>query len=239
MQKETINIYCDESCHLENDGINIMGLGCIWCNKKDLYQINLDIKNIKIKYNLKPMSEIKWGLLSNINYKMYHEIINYFFNNDKIFYRGYFIHKSQLEHKKYHQTHEDFYYKCYFGLLKNIFNSLNTYNIYVDIKDCHTSKRCKKLEEICCKANYDYSHELINKIQPIQSEESQLLQIADIITGAICYYNRIDKENLRSKAKKDLIELIKKNSNLSLTKKTYPSEKKFNLFFLGDYDEYE
>jgi hypothetical protein len=31
-----INIYCDESCHLENDGINVMGLGGLWCNKDKL-----------------------------------------------------------------------------------------------------------------------------------------------------------------------------------------------------------
>lgn len=25
------NVYCDETCHLENDGINDMILGAIWC----------------------------------------------------------------------------------------------------------------------------------------------------------------------------------------------------------------
>ena len=32
-----INIYCDESCHLEHDGIKPMLLGCVWCEeqKKD------------------------------------------------------------------------------------------------------------------------------------------------------------------------------------------------------------
>ena len=32
------NVYCDESCHLEHDGINPMLLGCVWCpesEKKD------------------------------------------------------------------------------------------------------------------------------------------------------------------------------------------------------------
>lgn len=239
MVKEEINIYCDESCYLENDHINIMGIGCVWCRKKDLYQINLDIKNIKIKYGLKSLAEIKWSLISNINSKMYNEIINYFFNNDKLFYRGYFVFKEQLDHSKYHQTHEDFYYKSYFGLLNNIFNRDNCFNVYIDIKDHHTYTKSKKLYEVCCNANYDFSHEIINKIQPIRSEESQLLQLADILTGSICYYNRNDKERLTNKGKKDLVEVIKRTSNLSLTKKTYPSEKKFNLFFLGDYSDYE
>ena len=46
MERREFNIYCDESCHLEQDHINIMGLGAIWCRKDDLYQINMDIKNI-------------------------------------------------------------------------------------------------------------------------------------------------------------------------------------------------
>ena len=27
----TYNVYCDESCHLENDGQKAMVLGAIWC----------------------------------------------------------------------------------------------------------------------------------------------------------------------------------------------------------------
>ena len=35
--KQLFNIYCDESCHLENDGEKVMAIGGVWCpaNKKD------------------------------------------------------------------------------------------------------------------------------------------------------------------------------------------------------------
>ncbi len=29
--KTTVNIYCDESCHLPNDGQRAMVLGALWC----------------------------------------------------------------------------------------------------------------------------------------------------------------------------------------------------------------
>ncbi len=34
---QIINIYCDESCHLENDNQKVMVLGAVWCpfEKKD------------------------------------------------------------------------------------------------------------------------------------------------------------------------------------------------------------
>lgn len=30
------NVYCDETCHLENDGINVMVLGAVWCPQSRL-----------------------------------------------------------------------------------------------------------------------------------------------------------------------------------------------------------
>lgn len=31
---EVFNVYCDESCHLPNDGNSVMVLGGVWCPKK-------------------------------------------------------------------------------------------------------------------------------------------------------------------------------------------------------------
>lgn len=49
MDKRIYNIYCDESCHLEHDGIKPMLLGCVWCpeNKKDA--IFARLREIKIR----------------------------------------------------------------------------------------------------------------------------------------------------------------------------------------------
>src|ERR1700722_11096356 len=53
---EIINVYCDESCHLEHDQSNFMVLGAIWC----LYSIFLQdfvnppppsFRNLPIRYD--------------------------------------------------------------------------------------------------------------------------------------------------------------------------------------------
>lgn len=54
------SVYCDESCHLENDGINTMTLGAMWCPQKYLKKINRDIAILKIKNGFKCEKEIKW-----------------------------------------------------------------------------------------------------------------------------------------------------------------------------------
>ncbi|HEB32102.1 MAG TPA: DUF3800 domain-containing protein [Spirochaetes bacterium] len=48
----TYNIYCDESCHLEKDHIDVMVIGGIWCPKNEVRNTSVTIRNIKEKHNL-------------------------------------------------------------------------------------------------------------------------------------------------------------------------------------------
>lgn len=44
------NVYCDETCHLEHDGINAMVLGAVWCPQSKLKNNYIDLF-AKAKYN--------------------------------------------------------------------------------------------------------------------------------------------------------------------------------------------
>lgn len=118
-------------------------------------------------------------------------------------------------------------------MLSKVFDKDLTYNVYVDIKDTHSFERCNKLHEICANANYDFHHNMIKKIQPIRSDESQIMQLADVLIGAVLYANRFnnDKNKEKSAAKKEIVELIKSKTHYSLSKSTYLNEKKFNMLF--------
>ena len=227
-----INIYCDESCHLKNDGINVMGLGSVWCNKNKIKEVNQRIKDIKIRNGVNPNAEVKWTKISPSKEQLYIDLVNYFFDDDDLHFRGLIVpNKAILEHEKYNQTHEDFYYKMYFEMLKMIFLPISNYNVYVDIKDTNSAKRVKKLQDVCCNDIYDFSHRIINNIQPIRSHEVQAMQLVDILLGALVYKNRIfDESEHRSDTKKKIVELISKKSGYSLTKTTLLREEKFNIF---------
>ena len=54
----TYNIYCDESCHLENDHQNAMVLGAVWCPLESRRTIAEQLREIKIRHHLKPSFEI-------------------------------------------------------------------------------------------------------------------------------------------------------------------------------------
>ena len=59
-----INVYCDESCHLEHDNSNIMVIGGVWCSKNRVKAISDKIKALKEQYQIKPNTEIKWVKVS-------------------------------------------------------------------------------------------------------------------------------------------------------------------------------
>lgn len=69
--------------------------------------------------------------------------------------------KSELDYKKYNHTHDTFYYKMYFSLLKVILNPENGHNIFIDIKDTRSCEKVHKLEEVLRNDKYDYSKEII------------------------------------------------------------------------------
>ena len=120
MDFEEINIYCDESCHLENDTSKVMVLGGIICSKNDKDIVFNDIRQIKKKHNL-DFYEMKWTKISKCKIEFYKDILKYFFENPKLRFRGLVVpDKSILNHKKFCQTHDKFYYKMYYDLLNPV-----------------------------------------------------------------------------------------------------------------------
>lgn len=225
------NVYCDETCHLEHDGINVMVLGAIWCPQDKLKEINRRIRQIKERNSVSPTMELKWTKISPSKLSLYQDLVNYYFDDDDLHFRAVIIpDKSKLNHERFHQTHDDWYYKMYFDMLKVIFNPSDNYEVYIDIKDTNSYRKAQKLREVCCNSLYDFSHKVIKRIQPIRSEEVQIMQIVDILVGAVGYANRRFSENFqKSPAKQEIIRLIKDRSGYAMTRTTLLREEKLNL----------
>ncbi len=55
------------------------------------------------------------------NRSLYVDFLDYFFDDDDLHFRGVVIpDKKKLDHARYGQTHDEWYYKMYFVLLKAI-----------------------------------------------------------------------------------------------------------------------
>ncbi|HXK77674.1 MAG TPA: DUF3800 domain-containing protein [Oscillospiraceae bacterium] len=225
------NVYCDETCHLEHDGINVMVLGAVWCPQSKLKDINQRIRQIKERNGVSPTMELKWTKISPAKIDMYRDIVNYYFDDDDLHFRAVIIpDKSKLDHQHFNQTHDDWYYKMYFDMLKVIFNPTDRYEVYIDIKDSNSYRKAQKLKEVCSNSMYDFSQSIIQRLQPIRSDEVQIMQLVDILIGAVGYENRVFPEDFKkSPAKQEIIDLIKGRSGYTMTKTTLLREEKLNL----------
>ncbi len=221
------NVYCDESCHLENDNQSAMVLGAIWCPIEKRQDITECLKLIKKRHGLSSSFELKWTKVSTSKLPFYLDMIDYFFDCNDLHFRGLVVSdKTQLDHERYKQNHDDWYYKMYFIMLKAIFDPQSHYRVYIDIKDTLGHEKVTKLHDVLCNNAYDFSHQMIERVQRIHSHDAEQLQLADLLIGALSYLHRGLQDNA---AKLALIERIKERSGYSLVKNTMLRENKFNL----------
>jgi hypothetical protein len=131
---EIINLYCDESCHLLHDQRPVMVLGAIWCPQDHTREIASRLREIKVKHGLAKDFEVKWNKVSPAKKDFYLDLLNYFFDDDHLHFRGWVAHKDCLRHEAFSQTHDDWYYKMMFGLLSPLLNPNRRFRIYLDRK---------------------------------------------------------------------------------------------------------
>ena len=213
---------------MEHDGEKAMVIGGVWCplSKKD--EIFRRLREIKEEHGLSKRFEIKWNKVSKGQLNFYMDVINYFFDNSDLHFRVLVIpDKQELNHEAFNQSHDTFYYKMYFNMLKTLFEPDCEYNIYIDIKDTRGQRKVEKLHEVLCNNHYDFNREMIRKVQQVRSEEIELIALADLLIGAISYLHRGKNT---SEAKLKLIERIKARSGYNLTASTLYRENKFNIF---------
>lgn len=222
------NIYCDESCHMEHDRQQVMVLGAVWCPLEKTREISVRLREIKQRHGLSPNFEIKWTKVSPAKVQFYQDIMDYFFDDDDLHFRALIVpDKSLLRHQDFGQTHDQWYYKMYFDMLKVILRPDARYRIYLDIKDSRGGSKVARLHEVLCNELYDFERSIVARMQLIRSNESVLLQLADFLIGTIGYANRkLDT----SPAKLALVKRMRQRSGYKLTMTTLLREDKTNLF---------
>ena len=188
---KTINVYCDESCHLERDRIPVMVWGAVSCEKRYVPALSERIRAIKAEYGFKSDFEAKWTKVSPAKTDFYLALTDFFLADDRLRFRGLVVlDKSQLDHKRFDQSHNGWYYKMYFTMLRPVFIAPQRYRIYLDVKDTRGGPKTRELHDVLANSLYDFSRERIEQVQQIRSHESELLPLADLLIGALAYANR-------------------------------------------------
>jgi hypothetical protein len=206
-----------------------MVLGAVWCLKSQAEHLNHRIAELKAEHGLSPFFEIKWGKVASSKLPFYEALVGLFFGARGLHFRAWVIpDKSILRHNEFAQTHDDWYYKMYFNMLKVIIRPNCVYHIYLDIKDTRSRQKLAKLHEVLANANYDFRREIIARMQHVHSHDVGLLQLADFLIGAVSY---VARELTGSPAKEHIVELIRERSGVTLTRNTLPWALKVNICY--------
>lgn len=222
------NVYCDESCHLEHDPWNIMVLGCVWLPAREVKKVSNRLRDLKLRYDYK--WETKWTRVSPGALEMYQAILDYFWDEPNLKFRAVVVNdKKELDHKRFNAGSADaFYYKMFYQAIKHIIDPRETYRVYIDKKDTWSAVRTENLRDILRTKFQDYRGESIARIQQVRSHESQLVQLCDLLIGALSYHNRGLKE---SPAKQQLVQQLSERALQDLGMRSSFGARKFNIFF--------
>lgn len=78
----------------------------------------------------------------------------------------------------------------YFQLVRHWLDRAHDYRIVLDIKDTRSWEKTKKLQEVLANSQYDFDRTIVRSIELVRSEQVELVQLADLLTGCISYANR-------------------------------------------------
>ncbi len=225
--KETLHVYCDESCHLEHDGKSVMVLGAIWCPWAQVRAAHLNLRNLKRAYGLADNFEMKWTKVSPAKLDFYRAALDFFFRSEHLHFRALVVpDKTILDHPGRGQAHDDWYYKMYFRMLEAVIQPDAEHHIFLDYKDTRGAAKARKLHDVLCNSIYDFRRKAVASMRVVDSREVGLLQVADLLIGAVGYANRGEAG---SSAKLALVEDMRRRSGYPLTHTTFLKEPKTNI----------
>ncbi len=222
-----VNIYCDESCHLPNDGLEYMVLGALTCPVEKTREVSMRLREIRERHHLPSAFEVKWTKVSRGKYDYYQDLVDYFFDDDDLAFRAVVAPKVDLDHHRFEQTHDDWYYKMMYQLITRLLVPGSSYRVYLDKKDTRSGLKVERLHRVLGNRIHDFDRRIIERVQIVESHDVIQIQLADLLLGSIAYANR---GLTTSQAKVDLVDRIRARSGYSLTRSTLVREQKFNIF---------
>ncbi len=219
-------IYCDE-CRPElftsrKKVVPYLSIGGVWIPAQARQEIKNTIRDLQSAHNI--WGELKWNKVSRNAIDFYKAIIEMFFNNDDIRFRTILVDSNKVDLFRFHENDAELgFYKFYYQLIHHWILDFNQYRIFLDRK---TNRLPNRLSILHKALNYSNLSSKINSVQALQSKKVNLIQLADLLTGAV---NSFFNQSVVSDVKKDLINTIKTRLNHEI-RPTWKSEEKFNIF---------
>jgi len=219
-------VYCDESRQDlfrrqgEHRGRFVL-LGSIWIEASERPRFKEALHSLRNRYDL--WGEFKWNKVSPSRLDFYRAVVDIFFRENMRF-RCFVAEAHELDAARFHEAdNELMFYKFYYQLLHHWILDCNRYRIFLDMKTNRVHNRLRILRDVLRNANL--TSEILD-VQALPSREVDLLQLTDVMLGAVGYKFH---GHAQSQAKCALVQAVES----ALGKPIGPTNRaatKFNVF---------
>lgn len=221
-----IIIYSDESRHR---GERFLLLGGLWIRADDIVPVENEIRQIRKNRGYRDSAgkwvdfrgEFKWTKVSDKYLRVYEDVIDLFFKlleAAKIRFCVMLVDTHNPVVQKYDNIKRDGYFKLLYQLYLHNCKVPGLYKIYPDkitnpqhkvnlekLRIALDKSLTKKFAELVPQENRPEHY--VQNITPVDSKKTQILQMVDVVIGAIGYFQ--NRHFQQSGAKKAKIELMK------------------------------
>jgi hypothetical protein len=174
-------VYCDESRHDGQERNPYMAIGGLWVATSQKQNLIKQLRGILSAHGLG--AEVKWTKTSERCLPAYKAIVDFFATQD-FHFRAIVVEQRKTDNHRFNQGDAELgFYKFYYEMLVKWLNQPVAYNLLLDFKTNKGANHYSVLER-CLKAKVP-TGTTISGVHVIDSADSPLAQMADLLTGAV------------------------------------------------------
>ena len=217
--------FLDETGLLDRKEDRFFALGMIKCH----YPHNLYLKIKALKDKIHFYDEIKWNKVGKKNYSVMQNLIKLFIESRGFYFDCVILDKKNMDFKKYFQENFWKVYEYFTRLLiKGNIGRDEQVCILADYYPCPDGTDFEF--NIQSKINKEFKRQAIVGVCRMDSKGSEMLQMTDLIMGAVLYEFKMEEKLITklSKSKRDLLKYLKRITGIQTF---YPefSNNKFSI----------
>jgi len=184
-------VFIADEAGISDDRFTVVG--GILMHRSTLANAYATLQEYRKRHNMK--AELKWSRVSNQKINEYKTLVDYFFalnNSNKVHFHSVVFDSHQWNHKRYNGGDGDVgLSKLYYQLLLHKFVKLygNRGTLYIRLDHRHSQTPLEDIRRMLNAAvarDHGISTSPVKQLVPYDSKHCDLLQMNDVILGAVC-----------------------------------------------------